>query len=220
MSVNKKPIKKKQKAKKVGKSRYSLIIILVMLVLLAIPVYILGDILYNAYIRQGVPIVGDRYEGDLEPAITKDQLNSIKASIEEFQEAEEVSVNVQTSTLKIFVDVKSDVLSENYEGIVTRAYESVLQTLPKETYLTGVGAKKMYDLEISVFNQINRVEGEAFYFYHLTKTSTMDEPIIQDVANAKNQEVADRLRYEQALRDLGESGETPQEELPIEEITP
>lgn len=216
----KKPVKnKKEKVQKIGKSRYSLLIILVMVVLIGIPTYILGDILYNAYLRQGEPIVGDRYETDLSPAITDAQRNTIDTTVSAFEEVESVSVYLQTSTFKVFVDVKPDVLLENYEGLTTRVYETVLSTLSKDTYFSQSGGQKMYDLEISVYNQTERVEGEDYHFYHLVLNSAMDEPLIQDVGNAKNQEVADRLRYEQALRDLGDLAPQPETEEETETET-
>ncbi|NLC42171.1 MAG: hypothetical protein GX775_04900 [Erysipelothrix sp.] len=212
---------KKTKAKKVGTSRYSLLIIAVMVVLLAIPLYIVGDILYNAYIRQGVPIVGNRYDGDLDPAITNEQMNTLKSQLQAFEEIERVDINLQTSTLKIFLDVKPDVLHENYTPLMNKAYETVVAALPADVYFTPNGEVTMYDLELSVFNQNERVEGQEFIFFHLLKNATMETPLIQEVSAAKNQEVADRLRYEQALRDLGEDEapveETPAEETPTEE---
>lgn len=219
MTENKKQTKK-QKPKKVGTSRYSLIIIAVMVVLLAIPTYIVGNILYNAYIRQGEPIVGNRFEHDLDPAINSTQVNAIESELQGYEEVERATVNLQTSTFKVFLDVNESVLEENYESIANRAYETIVKTLPVDTYFTAKSGQHMYDLEISVFNQVERMDDESFIYFHLTKNSTMDNPIIQQVSVAKNQEVADRLRTEQSLRDLGESVEEPEPEVDVEDIEP
>lgn len=206
----KKTTNKKKKTPKRGRSNYSILIIIVMVVMLAIPTFVVGKILYDAYIRTGTPLFGDRYVGDLDPAITQQQKNTIDTNITAFQEVEDVSVNLQSSTLKVFVDVRSDVLRENYQELTQRAYDTVIETLPVETYFTASGAKKMYDVEILVYRQIDRVEDDEFILFSLIKNSTMETPDIQDISVAKDQEVADQLRYDQAIRDLGDS----QQEVP------
>lgn len=215
MSQKQTKTKKTKKTVKVGRSRYSLIIIVLMLVLIAFPLYILGDIIYNAYIGQGSPIVGERFEGDLDPAITEANRSDIKEALEAYEEVEKVTITMQTSQLKVYVDIKDDVLSENYQPLIERAYATIQEVLPVETYFSSTDNQRMYDLELSMFNVTSRPTSEEaeFIFFNLVKNSSMEEPIIQDIANAKNQEVADRIRYEQALKDL--EGQLPTE--PVEE---
>lgn len=75
-------------------------ILIVGLVLIAIPCAILGWILISASMDTGKPINGDRFKGDLDPAITKDQLSEIESRIKAENQVEKVTVELTTATLR------------------------------------------------------------------------------------------------------------------------
>jgi len=76
--------KKTKKSRK--KNRRTAIIFWTCLVLILTPFLVLGWILLSAWLDTGSPILGERYDGDLNPAITRSDLDSIASSVRSMPE--------------------------------------------------------------------------------------------------------------------------------------
>ena len=98
---NKKPVTgtaKKHKKKELDRST---VILITGLVLIAIPCLILGWILISASLDTGTPILGDRFQGDLDPAITSEQISQIETQVASEGSVDSVTVELATATLRI-----------------------------------------------------------------------------------------------------------------------
>ena len=70
--------KKTPKKKIRTKSHWTAVIFWICLILIATPVCVLGWILLSSSMDTGKPIFGNRYEGNLDPAITEKDLDSVE----------------------------------------------------------------------------------------------------------------------------------------------
>ena len=64
-----------------GSGYNSLLIILVSLALIAIPVYMLGRVVYESYMESGEPIIAERFEDDLPNKILMNRLRVLKIEL-------------------------------------------------------------------------------------------------------------------------------------------
>lgn len=191
----KKPVKRKNKR--------TLIVFWTALTLILAPFVFLGWILISAALDTGKPILGDRYLNDLNPAITKTNLDEIKSSVKTIEGVEGVSLNLATATLRVYADVTDDTSIDAEKNIANQIYEKVTATLDPAVYFSQVDSKKMYDLEIHVYTSSKNTDGEDFRYVIETKTSSMSEPIQQIVSQAVDEELA------QQLRDAAEARKNP-----------
>lgn len=123
------------------------------LVVAAIPCILVVYILFSALMDTGKPIFGDRYENDLNPAITEEQTNTIEYNVKLIENVENVSLSLISSTLRITIDMNDALTVEDAKSIGLKAADVVKQVLPYETYFTQYGTRKMYDFEIYVLDQ-------------------------------------------------------------------
>ena len=186
---------KKHKSKKKDKST---IILIVGLVLIAIPCAILGWILISASMDTGKPINGDRFKGDLDPAITKDQLSEIESRIKGENQVEKVTVELTTATLRVYVDAVDSISDEEASALSETAYNDVTAVLNEGTYFTATGGKKMYDLEVHVYNNIDKSGAGDYVYVIRSKNSGMEQAATQVVSKPLDAELAQQLRDELA----------------------
>lgn len=186
---------KKHKSKKKDKST---IILIVGLVLIAIPCAILGWILISASMDTGKPINGDRFKGDLDPAITKDQLSKIESRIKGENQVEKVTVELTTATLRVYVDAVDSISDEEASALSETAYNDVTAVLNEGTYFTAAGGKKMYDLEVHVYNNIDKSGAGDYVYVIRSKNSGMEQAATQVVSKPLDAELAQQLRDELA----------------------
>ena len=186
---------KKQKSKKKDKST---IILIVGLVLIAIPCAILGWILISASMDTGKPINGDRFKGDLDPAITKDQLSEIESRIKGENQVEKVTVELTTATLRVYVDAVDSISDEEASALSETAYNDVTAVLKEGTYFTAAGGKKRYELEVHVYNNIDKSGAGDYVYVIRSKNSGMEQAATQVVSKPLDAELAQQLRDELA----------------------
>ena len=186
---------KKHKSKKKDKST---IILIVGLVLIAIPCAILGWILISASMDTGKPINGDRFKGDLDPAITKDQLSEIESRIKGENQVEKVTVELTTATLRVYVDAVDSISDEEASALSETAYNDVTAVLNEGPYFTAAGGKKMYDLEVHVYNNIDKSGAGDYVYVIRSKNSGMEQAATQVVSKPLDAELAQQLRDELA----------------------
>ena len=195
---------KKTKNKKRKLSRAALIIICGIIIIL-IPCLILGGILLSAALQTGNPIFGDRYKGDLEPAITETNMENIEKSVSSISGVEKCDAVLTSGQLRINVDTKDSLSSEEIETLVDEVYAKVKSELPIGTYFTSGNGKKMYDLAINVYNFIKK-DDESMIYYILNKNAMMDGESIQCVSEPLDADLAAELRGENIVTEDPEAG--------------
>ncbi len=183
----------------------------VCLILLAAPFVILGWILLSSQMDTGTPVLGHRYEDDLNPAITKNQLQEVTNSIANMGDIESSEVDLATATLRVYINTHDDKDEEYIRNKANEAYEIVASILDPNVYFTQNEGKKMYDLEIHVSNLKERLDNSNFIYVIQTKTSSMSAPKTQLVSSPRNAELAERLRKEAAEREKERAGEAEAE---------
>lgn len=208
------------------------ILFTICLILVLAPFVVFGWILFSSSMDTGTPVLGNRYEGDLDPAITKDQLTQVEDAVSALSGQDSCFVTMKTATLRVYVDIADDASEETANAKADEVYNVVASILDPSVYFTKTDSKKMYDMEIHVYTipEKTGADGENFVYVIDTKTSNMSSPAKQTVSVAKNQAVADQLRQdvldrqaaEQAAADAVENGGeisgTSGEEVPAEEV--
>lgn len=183
--------KKQNKSHK--SSRRTARIFWICLVLLLTPIVVLAWILISAALDTGSPILGNRYKGDLDPAITKSDLSSVKSATEGISGVEKVDVQLATATLRVYADVTDSATADDEKATATEIYNAVTGVLDANTYFTQSDGKKMYDLEIHVYNLDKNRDSDSFVYVVETKTSSMDAPIQQILSEPVDAELAAQL---------------------------
>lgn len=182
---------KKHKSRKKDKST---VILTVGLVLIAIPCLFLGWILISASMNTGKPINGDRFKGDLNPAITKDQITQIENKIKGESKVEGVTIELVTATLRVYVDANDSISEEEATALSETAYQDVTSVLSEATYFTAGSGKKMYDLEVHVYNDVKKSGSDGYVYVIRMKNSSMEQAEVQTVSKPKDAELAQQLR--------------------------
>ncbi len=196
--MNRKNIKKSSKTN--NKDKKPNTILWIGLVVILVPCLILLYILLGTKEKAGQPVVGDRFEGELDPGITDEQLNSIREALV-FENAENVEVNLISATLRITINAKDDISSDGALALANSAYDKVMEVLPVETYFTNVKDEegkmktKMYDIEVQVYNVLKQDNPNniSLIYFVKSKSANMSEPILNNFASPKNEEVANEL---------------------------
>lgn len=198
MTTTKEKQTKKETTNKTPKRKLSTsaIILIVGCVLIAIPFIILGVILIQASFDTGKPIFGERFEGDLDPAITSADQDAIIVKCKGIQNVDDCSISLKTATLRLYVDTKDSITETEALKAADAAYESITSKLDVAEYFTSTGTKKMYDIEVHVYNSIDKVESEDYIYIIKNKSSNMTEPSSQVVSKALDEELAEQLRLD------------------------
>lgn len=184
--------KQKQNKRKMSKSATMLVI---GLLVIFIPCAIYAGILISAALQTGSPILGERFDGDLDPAITKNDISSIETKLSSIDGVEEVKVVLLSGQMRVNVNVDDALTNEQIEVIIDEAYEGVTSVLSIDKYFTSNGGKRMYDLAINVYNLVDP-EDDSMVYYILTKNAMMEEKTIQLVSEPLNPDLAADLRGE------------------------
>ncbi len=184
----KKNIKNRKKLSKAG------IVLIAGLVTLAIPVIILVWILGSAFFNTGKPINGDRFNGDLDPAITNDDIKNTKEVLKSISNVENVEIVLKTSAFRVYVDTLDSIGGGDVQNVSKAVVAKIFEKLPLNTYFTSSDLKKMYDLEVHVYTKIPEQEGETFIYYIANKNSSMSEVKYQLVSEPLNKDLANELR--------------------------
>ena len=206
-----KTVKKKRKRSSLRKKEIrTRIIFVILLLMILIPAGIFGWMLLSAWLDTGSPILGDRYKDDLDPAITKANLDDIERDTKALSGVDKAEVHLATATLRVYADVNDYATVDSAKNTADSIYRNVTSILDPYTYFSQSGNKKMYDLEIHVFNNTD-LAGTAEYIYVIeTKTSSMTDPIVQVVSEPVDADLAQQLR--DAVEQRNNPTETPAEE--------
>lgn len=193
---------------KVKKNRHITgLIFWVCLILLAAPFVVLGWILFSSQMDNATPVLGNRYEGDLNPAITKNQLQDVTTAISNIEDIDGSEVYLATATLRVYIDANDAANSEVATRKADEAYNIVTGILDPNVYFTQHDGEKMYDLEIHVSNLKERGESDNFVYVIQTKNSSMSNPKTQLVSSPRNAELAQQLRDDIVRREQEAEGQ-------------
>ncbi len=186
------------------------------LIIFLIPFIVLGSILFSAQMNTGKINSGDRFKEDFNPAITKDEISNIKADLKQLPNVKNVEIDLQTGTLKVFLEFDENMSETDIKQGINAAYSKVTNVLPIEEYFTAdPGVKRQYDLEVQGFNLAS--DPEAFIYYVLKKSATMEiaslQLISEPVDPAYTQQILDRYAEQHAEKEV-------EPEAPVEDEEP
>lgn len=168
------------------------------LILFVLPFAVLGWILFSAWMDSGSPVLGNRYENDLDPAITKTELDTILEETSAVSEVESADVQLATGTLRVYADITDSATVDTANSIADQIYTVVTSVLDPSVYFSQHDGEKMYDLEIHVYNYADQDQREEDSFVYVieTKTSSMDAPAKQTMSEPLDAELAEQLRQD------------------------
>lgn len=191
-------VNKKEKQVK-GKKKLSkgALVLIISLIIILIPCLIFGGILISAALESGKPVDGNRFKGDLNPAITSSNTSSIKNSIEALSGVEKCDIELASAQYRVNVDTVDTLTDKQIEDLCVDIYNIVNKELPMATYFTASSSEKMYDLAVNVYNKID----DDNIYYILTKNSKMDTYSVQCVSSAVDEELASDLRGENDIEE-------------------
>ena len=209
--------KKEKKAKKKGRLDAASWIIIIGLLIIAVPCAAFLYILLSAQAATGTAISGDRFTGDLDPAITETQMANVVTSVETIEGVESAEVILKSATVRVYVDTLDEMTPEVAEGIANQAYEKLTAECDPSVYFTQTASKKMYDIEVHAYNLAENRDSEEFVYVILSKSSSMEAPIARLVSEPLDPELATQL-LEKLDRKLNpEKYETNSDEITVGE---
>ena len=181
------------------------IVFTVCLILILAPAIYFGWMLASTYMDSHSPVLGSRYENDLNPAITKDQLKQVDEAVGKLDGVTGHSVHLATGTLRVYIDLADDATYDVVQSVSESAYAAVTGILDPNVYFSQGNDMKMYDLEIHTSNMKDGRDKDNFIYGIFTKTSAMSAPQYQLVSSPKNAEVAQSLRDAVTARKAAEA---------------
>ncbi len=171
------------------------IVLLISLIIILVPCLIFGGILISAALETGKPVVGNRFDNDLQPAITSSNTSSLTSTIKSISGVENCEIVLTSAQYRVNVDAQDSLTSSQIEDLAKKVYDAINSELPVSTYFTATDSKKMYDLSINVYNYVKEDDDNMIY-YILTKNSKMSNYSIQCVSKPVDEELAKDLRGE------------------------
>ena len=168
------------------------------LVVLLIPCLVLLYIIIGSHENKGEPVIGDRFDEALDPAISTDEVSALQTAIQSDQ-ADSIKVTLRSATLRITIDAKDDLSQEQIQSLMNTVYEATIGKFPVETYFTNKTIQdktvKMYDLEVSAYNFIPENDEDKANQIHLsrTKNAAAESDVVDVLSSAKNAETSGEI---------------------------
>ena len=208
------------------KNHLTAIVFWICLLLVLAPFCVLGWLLLSSYMDSSTPVLGNRYEGDLDPAITAEQMTEVETKASAVEGVQGVKVEMTTATLRVYADITDEADKDAAYAAADAVYTAVSEVLDPEVYFTQANGKKMYDMEVHVYNLAEDRDSDAFVYVIGTKTSSMsamkkqlvsepiDAKLAQDLRDAvvAREEAAAQAQAEAEAEANGESSEGNPEE--------
>ncbi|MBQ1508537.1 MAG: hypothetical protein IIZ47_03880 [Erysipelotrichaceae bacterium] len=185
----------KKETKKKKKMSRSAVVLIIGLFIILIPCLVFAGILLSSYLKTGQPIIAHRFDTDLDPAITEEEIGRIETLLSSDNRTEKADIELITAQMRVNVDTVDSISKDDAEALVDEVYNHVNSILPVRTYFTATDDKKMYDLTITLFNKTGNDDGNMIC-YILTKNSKMEVPETQLVSEPLDEELAKELRGE------------------------
>ena len=199
--------RKAMKVKK--KSHLTGVVFWTSLILILTPCLVLGWILLSSSMDTGAPVLGNRYDGDLDPSITRTQIDTIVDQVKGIANVESSFAEMPTATLRVYADVNDFVDLPTMQSVSDQIYDTVASVLDPEIYFRQYDGKKMYDLEIHVYNLKENRDSEDFKYIITTKTSAMTNKMSLVVSDPLDGELAESLRQAAYARQHPEESTNP-----------
>lgn len=199
MAQNVKSVKKVNHRKNIRKKKRqnrTAAVFWVVLIIFLIPFFIFGWILLSAAMDTGSPILGSRYENDLNPAITKADMDTIKSNVASLAGVEKSDVQLATGTLRVYAKIADSSSEADADSTASAVYNTVTSVLDPSTYFSQHDGEKMYDLEVHVYNLDQDRNSDSFVYVIETKTSNMSAPVQQTVSKPIDAALAESLRQD------------------------
>lgn len=179
--------------KKLSKSA---LVLIIGLIIIAIPVLVFVGILGVSAMQTGTPREGSRFNGDLDPAITNSEVNTLKSDIEALGTFDSVEVILSEGQLRIYVDTQDSMTESQVDTLITNIYNKVNSNLPISKYFTSTDSKRMYDLVINVYttaeaSEIGSTNSRVYKVLH--KNAAEENYTIEDLAHPKDPDLAAEL---------------------------
>ena len=184
--------------KKSHRSRRTVAVFWIGLILVLAPIVVLGWVLFSSAMDTGSPVFGNRYEGDLDPSITKSDLKTVDEKVAGLDGVQAEFSNLASATLRVYAQISQDATADDATAKAQEIYSTISEVLDPSVYFTQADGKKMYDLEIHVYNMDSSQDrtSDAFVYVIDTKTSSMTDPECQTVSEARYPELAEQLRQD------------------------
>ena len=164
------------------------------ILVIAIPVIMLAFVLLTSMEKAGEPVVGDRFDGHLDPAIKESSIKELESTLS-FDNVDKVNVTLISATLRIDIDANDGIDAAGIEAIANATYDKVNAILPIGTYFTNHDKIKMYDLEINVFNLIPEDGSTIAQIWCIKHKNASEAEVGTDwPSNPKNQEVTNEVK--------------------------
>ena len=183
-----------KKTKKRRRISVSAVILVIGIVIILIPFGILAYLIFGATLGTGTPLFGSRFTNDLNPAITQEKVDALDTSISGLTGVEEASLNLRAATLRITIDTTDTLIATEISELTKQVYQQIDTALPVATYFKSDEVKKMYDLEITVFNLKNKPDEATYFQFILVKNANMETWAIQEVSKPLDPEIAKALQ--------------------------
>lgn len=196
MKEKKEPQTTEKKTKKAKRrlSKPALALVIGLLIII-IPLTIYGGILISAALQTGSPVEGDRFKGDLDPAITKEDVAKTQEKLANLSGVQDAKIELISGQMRVYLDVEDALTAEEIEEVAKSAYDTVDSVISVSKYFTSKDSRRMYDLSINVYNYVD-AENEDMIYYIVTKNAMMEEKSIQLVSEPLNEDLAAELRGE------------------------
>ena len=114
VNTKQKQIKKKKKMSKGG------IVLLVGAIIILIPCLIFGGILLSAALETGNPVVGNRFNNDLNPSISSSATSSLENSIKALSGVEDCNIVLTSAQYRVNVDTIDSLATQRFNRLLLR----------------------------------------------------------------------------------------------------
>lgn len=180
---------KVNKKKKLSKSA---IVLIIGIVIIAIPVIVFLSILGIAELQKSSPREGSRFNNDLVPEITKENVQTIESDLKTLDKLDSVEVVLKQGQLKVYIDLNDSCNEKDVDNTIALVYQKIGTLLPITTYFTKSDSAKMYDLQINVYTSSDGSVERQYKLLH--KNSAEEQFSIDDLAHPKDPKLAAELQ--------------------------
>lgn len=167
------------------------------LAVIIIPLLVIAVMLLTSIDKSGTPVVGNRFDNQLEPEIKDSQLDEIKETLT-YSNVDNVEVNLKSATLRILIDANDGVDRAQIEALANDAYSKVTNILPISKYFTNKKENdktiKMYDLEIHVYNLIPEEGNQGQIYVKKYKNAPSETEGMDWLSECMNKEVCEQIK--------------------------
>lgn len=205
----------KKKMDQIIKSKKTTIVLSAVIL---IPILIFGGILVRDSLNKGKPVIGSRFDNELEHKITDEHLKQIDEKIAEDMILKK-EVELRAATVRVNIEVSAELSKELMQQLGERVYASIDEIVPIETYFTNSENNKQYDLEINIHNDVEDWSTDDFVYLQIMRNGGMEKETYTFLTDAKNPEwkeevlEGDKERAKKREEELkAETGETEEDE--------